>query len=71
MFILDYVYVPLTGSAYVTSDICDSFLAEEFDDKQMRLQLTHSAKNLEGQTVKFSSFIIVPKQRIGVQKYEG
>lgn len=71
MFILDYVYVPLTGSAYVTSDICDSVVIEEFDDNQVRMELTHSAKNLEGQTVKFNSFVIVPKQRIGVQKYEG
>lgn len=71
MFMLDYVYIPLTGSAYVTSDMCDSFVIEEFDDRQVRMELTHSAKNLQGQTVKFSSFIIIPKQRIGVSKYEG
>lgn len=71
MFKVEYVYVPLFGNAYVAADICDSLIVEEFGENQMRLELTHSAKNLERETVKFNSFVIIPKQRIGVSKYEG
>ena len=67
MFLIEYVYVPLWGNAYVTTDICDSFVAVEYNDKEMRLELTHSAFDLNKQRVNFNSFIVIPKQRVTVK----
>lgn len=68
MFILDYVYVPLWGKAYVASDVCESFIAVEYSDKEMRLELTHSAYDMNRQEVKFQSFVVIPKQRVTVRE---
>jgi hypothetical protein len=67
MFIVDYVYVPLSGKAYVASDICDSLEVEENGD-HMKLEFVHSAKNIDREIVKFTSFVIIPRQRIRVDK---
>lgn len=67
MFIIEYVYQPLWGNAYVTSDICDSLVSVEYSEKEMRLELTHSAYNLEQKRVNFNSFIVIPKQRVTVR----
>lgn len=69
MFIIDYVYVPLFGTPYVAVDICDSFTIEPLNEKESRIELTHSAKNNNGELIKFNSFIIIPKQKISVQNY--
>jgi len=68
MFIIDYVYVPLWGKAYVASDVCDSLVIVEYSSTEMRLELTHSAYNLSREKTKFQSFVIIPKQKVSVRK---
>lgn len=70
MWMIDYVYVPLSGNAYITSDICDSFQVVEVNDREMRLELTHTAKNMQGNNVKFHSSIIIPKQKLTPAKVD-
>lgn len=66
MFMIDYVYVPLSGKSYVASDMCHSFVVEEFNDEQMRLEFSHAAFDLEQKRVNFTTFVIIPRQRISV-----
>ena len=71
MFMVEYVYIPLTGKSYVTADICDSFEVVELNDREMRLEFSNSAFDMNRNRIKFKSTVIIPKQRIGVTKYEG
>ena len=61
---IEYVYVPLSGNAYITTDICDSFEVVKMNDREIRLELRHSAKNTQGNDVKFHSNIIIPVQKL-------
>jgi hypothetical protein len=66
MFTIDYVYVPLTGKAYVATDVCYSFEVIEFSSDMMQLKFTHRAFDMNRQVVTFSSDVIIPKQKITV-----
>ena len=66
MFMIDYVYVPPSGNPYVASDMCNSFIVDEFNDEQMRVELSHAAFDLNQKRVNFTTFVIIPRQRISV-----
>lgn len=71
MFIVEYVYVPLWGNAYVTSDVCGELEVTEYGEREMQLELSHLAFDLNGKTVKFKSLIVIPKQRITIRPLTG
>jgi len=70
MFKVEYVYVPLTGRAYVAMDYCSALEVMPEDNSQMTLIFTHHAKNMEGERVSFKSNVIVPNQKISVSMLE-
>ena len=67
MFIIEYVYIPLSGKAYCTSDVCDSFDVNEISDREMILELNHSAWDNNRKRVRFPSSVTIPKQKISVR----
>lgn len=70
MFKVEYVYVPLTGKAYVAMDYCSALEVVPEDDSNVALIFTHYAKNREGERVSFKSNVIIPNQKISVSMLE-
>ena len=64
MFKIEYVYVPLSGNAYVTMDICDSFDVVQLNDREMRVDFHSSAYNLRNERIHITSYVIIPLQKL-------
>ena len=69
MFKIEYVYVPLSGNAYVAMDICDSFDITKLNDREMRIDFHSSAYNLQNERIRITSHVIIPIQKLTPQKF--
>ena len=70
MFKIEYVYVPLSGNAYVTMDICDSFDITKLNDREMRIDFHSSAYNLQNERIRITSYVIIPIQKLTPIKFD-
>jgi hypothetical protein len=66
MLQVEYLYIPLSGKAYISLDICNS-LEVEMLENNMKLIFMHKIENKEN--LQFTSSVIIPHQKISVQEY--
>lgn len=67
MFQIDYLYIPLTGPAYISSDVCNSFDAFVIGNS-MKMIFHHKVKSPDGRIVKFSSEVTTIAQKITIKE---
>lgn len=66
MFYVNYVYMPMSGKPYISSDMGVAVDIETVDD-EVSIVFHHRAKDMNEEVVNFTSRVIVPPQKILVE----